>query len=219
MTAMTLEVTVRDQKQSADTLREAGLLPAVVYGSKQEATPIAVPRAVFEKLFREAGETTVVTLTGLPEKAETLIHDVQFHPVTGIALHADFYALAKGQKVTINIPLEFTGAAPAEKLGHIVVKALHEIEIEVAPAELPHSLPVDISKLENVGDHIVASEVTLPPSARLITNADEILVSITEFKEEKEDTTFVPPVVEGAAPAEGAEAPASEAPKKEEKAA
>ncbi len=218
MTAMTLEVSVRDQKQSPEELREAGLLPAVVYGSKHESTAIAVPRAVFEKLFRQAGETTVVTLTGLGEKAETLIHDVQFHPVTGVVLHADFYALAKGQKVTLNIPLEFTGVPPAEKLGHIVVKALHEIEIEVAPAELPHSLPVDISKLENVGDHIIASEVTLPPSARLITNADEILVSITEFKEEKADTTFVAPIVEGAVPAEGAEAPTEGAPKKEEKA-
>jgi len=68
------------------------------------------------------------------------------------------------------------------------VKALHEIEIEVAPAELPHSLPVDISVLANVGDHITAGEVRLPPSATLITDAEEIVVSITEFKEEKEET-------------------------------
>lgn len=207
MTAMTLEVKARDPKQSPDELRSAGLLPAVVYGSKHEATPISVPRAIFEKLFRDAGETTVVTLTGLPEKAETLIHDVQFHAVTGAPLHADFYALAKGQKVKLNIPLEFVGVAPAEKLGHIIVKALHEIEIEVAPAELPHALKVDLAALENVGDHIVASQVTLPPSARLITDADEILVSITEFKEEKVEAPAAP-AADAAAPAEAGAAPA-----------
>lgn len=206
MTAMTLEVKVRDGNQTPDELRAAGLIPAVVYGSKQEATPISVPRAIFEKLFRDAGETTVVTLIGLPEKAETLIHDVQIHPVTGTPLHADFYALAKGQKVKLNIPLEFVGQAPAEKAGHIVVKALHEIEIEVAPAELPHSLSVDLSALQNVGDHITASQVTLPSSARLITNADEILVSITEFKEEKAAEPAA------AAPAEGVPASSEAAP-------
>lgn len=204
MTAMTLEVKARDLNESPEELRAAGVLPAVVYGSKDEAIAISVPRSVFEKLFREAGETTVVTLTGLGDKKETLIHDVQIHPVTGAALHADFYALAKGQKVTLNIPLEFTGSAPAEKQGHIIVKALHEIEIEVAPAELPHSLAVDLSKLENVGDHIVASQVTLPPSARLITNADEIVASVTEFKEEKAEEPVLP-AAEGA-PAEGAAA-------------
>lgn len=213
MMAMTLEVKTRG-KESPDDLRKAGILPAVLYGAKEPATPIAIPRAAFEKLFREAGETSVVTLTGLGEHKETLIHDVQFHPVTGVPLHADFYALEKGQKVSIKIPLEFAGVAPAEKSGHIVVKALHEIEIEVAPAELPKSLIVQLSALESVGDHIVASQITLPPSARLITNPDEIVVSITEFKEEKEAAPAAPAAAsEGAAPAG---VPATEGEKKEE---
>ena len=86
-----------------------------------------------------------------------------------------------------------------------MVKALHEVEIEVTPAELPQHLEVDISKLENVGDHILASQIPLPKSAELLTGSDEIVVSITAFVEEKIEE---PVPVEGAAPVEGEAVPA-----------
>ena len=182
---LSLAVKARDSKESTENLRQKGQVPAVFYGPKEQATPISIDEKVFDKVWREAGETTIVNLTGIGEEKQTLIHDVQFHPVTDKPLHADFYVLEKGKKVTIKVPLEFEGQAPAEKAGHIVVKALHEVEIEVAPAELPHHLLVNLSLLVNVGDHITASQITLPPSAELKTSSDEIVVSITEFKEEK----------------------------------
>jgi large subunit ribosomal protein L25 len=217
---LVLDVKARGN-ESADTLRKSGVVPAVFYGPKQEATPIAIDAPKLSHVWREAGETTIVTLKGLGEDKDTLIHDVQFHPVTGSLLHADFYVLEKGKKITINVPLEFEGHAPAEKAGHIVVKALHEVEIEVAPAELPHHLAVDLSTLENVGDHITAAQIKLPSSATLLTHGEEIVVSVTAFVEEKEEITPAPETViltakpdEGAADAGGA-APAAE--KKEEK--
>src|SRR3989344_8362447 len=179
---LALEIKPRNPKEAAEDLRKRGIVPAVFYGPKEESTPIAVDALRLEAVWKQAGETMIITLKGAGEEKDTLIHDVQFHPVTGKLLHADFYVIEKGKKVTLNIPLEFIGQAPAEKLGHIVVKALHEVEIEVAPAELPHSLEVDISKLENVGDHITAAEIKLPPSATLTSGAEEIVVSITEFK-------------------------------------
>jgi len=207
---LTLDVKARDSKESPDDIRKQGLVPAIFYGRAEEATPISIDALKFDRIFREAGETTIVSLKGDGIEKDTLIHDVQVHPVTGKPLHADFYVLEKGKKITINIPLEFEGSAPAEKLGHIIVKAMHEIEIEVAPQELPKSLVVDLTKLANVGDHILASQIVLPPSAELKTDADEIVASVTEFKEEKLDeapTPIVPAEVESAAPAgeDGAE--------------
>lgn len=201
-----LAIKARDSKESGEDLRSKGAMPAVLYGPKEDSTPIAVSAKEFERLFKEAGETTIIKLTGVGEEKDTLIHDVQFHPVTDKPLHADFYVLEKGKKITINIPLEFVGTAPAEKLGHIVVKALHEVEIEVAPAELPQHLEVDISKLENVGDHVLASDIDLPKSAELKINPEEIVASVTAFVEEKAE---VAPVADGV-PAEG-EAPAADA--------
>jgi large subunit ribosomal protein L25 len=123
--------------------------------------------------------------------------------------------LEKGKKIKINVPLEFVGVAPAEKLGHIIVKALHEIEIEVAPAELPHNLPVDLALLQGVGDHITAGQIQLPPSAVLITDADEIISSVTEFREEKLEAPAPVVLAEVGTPEAAAEAPASEEKKAE----
>jgi len=215
---LTLDVRARDSKESPDDIRKKGLVPAVFYGRAEAATPISVDALKFDRVFREAGETTIVTLKGSGIEKDTLIHDVQVHPVTGKPLHADFYVLEKGKKITINIPLEFEGVAPAEKAGHIIVKALHEVEIEVAPQELPKHLAIDLTKLENVGDHILASQIKLPPSAELKTHGDEIVASVTEFKEEKFEEApapVVPAEVEGAVPEEGAPAAetTAEAPK------
>ena len=213
---LTLEIQARDKKEPLEALRMRGAVPAVFYGPKEQSTAIAIDARKLEHAWKEAGETTIISLEGIGERKETLIRDVQFHPVTGQLLHADFYVLEKGKKIEIAVPLEWIGQAPAEKAGHILVKALHEIEIEVAPAELPKTLHVDVSKLENVGDHITVSEIPLPKSAELITEGDEIVASITEFHEEPVEITPAPETVittgkkeEEGAPAEGA-APAAE---------
>lgn len=194
---LTLTVQPRNTKDSTETLRSQGMVPAVFYGPKEAPTSIAINSQSLERVFREAGETSIVKLSGIGEEKDTLIHDVQFHPVTGAMLHADFYVIEKGKKITIKIPLEFVGAAPAEKLGHIVVRAMHEVEIEVSPAELPRHLDVDLSALANLGDRFLAKDIKLPPSATLKTDAEEIVVAITEFKEEKESGAVVPAEIIG----------------------
>ena len=217
---LTLDVKPRTAKESAETLREKGVAPAVLYGPKEDATPIAIDLRKLEHVWKHAGQTSVVTLKGVGDDKDTLIHDVQFHPVTGRLLHADFYVLEKGKKIKIKVPLEFEGTAPAEKAGHIVVKAMHEIEIEVAPAELPHHLSVNLAVLSNVSDHITASQIALPGSASLITHAEEIVASVTEFVEEKEEITPAPETeILTAKPDEAAtgEGEAAKAPAKEEK--
>ena len=219
---LALEITPRDADQSVAALRKRGAIPAVFYGPKEEATSISIDARQLEHLWKRAGQTSVVTLKGAGEDKDALIHDAQFHPVTGKLMHVDFYVLEKGKKVKVKVPLEFEGAAPAEKAGHIVVKALHQVEIEVAPPPPPHSLPVALSKLANVGDHIVAKEIPLPASAALVTHADDIVVSVKEFKEEKEEITPAPETIIGETAkaegeAEGAPAPAEKSEKSEKK--
>ncbi len=214
---LTLQIKAREKGSSPETVRGEGSIPAVFYGPKENSTPIVVNGRELEQIWKQAGQTSVVTLEGVGDGKDTLIHDVQVHPVTGRLLHADFYVLEKGKKVEISVPLEFVGHAPAEKAGHIVVKALHEVEIEVLPAELPHTLSVDLSSLENVGDHITASQIALPGSATLITGPDEIVASITAFKEEKIEETAPPPVEVAVATEQGAP-DVAEAGKEEKKA-
>src|SRR5262245_51306486 len=111
-------------------IRRAGSVPAVVYGAHKESTPITLSAGEFDKIFKEAGEATIVALTGLGEEIPTLIHEVDLDPITNKPRHVDFYAVTKGQKVEVKIPIEFIGESPAVKAGANLVKVLHEIEIE-----------------------------------------------------------------------------------------
>ncbi len=88
-----LEVKPRSEGDSAQTIRARGFVPAVVYGRMEKATSIAIDERQLERIWKEAGHTAVVTLKGAGEAKETLIKDVQLHPVSGRLVHADFYAL------------------------------------------------------------------------------------------------------------------------------
>jgi len=197
-----LAVQERDMKKKPAVLREGGVLPAVFYGPKEEVTSIAVDTKMFEKMWKEAGSSSIVILKGIGEDKEALIQEVDVHPVTGALLHVDLYVIERGKKLEVDVPLEFVGEAPAEKAGHSVIKVIHEITISVRPSELPHSLTIDLSGLEKVGDHISVHDVKIPESAEFITNPEEVVVSVKEVTVEKEPEKT--PEVE----AEGGEAPA-----------
>ncbi|MEK7628849.1 MAG: 50S ribosomal protein L25 [Patescibacteria group bacterium] len=198
---LTLPIEKRDVKESAVALRARGFVPGVFYGPREESTPISISTTVFNKLWKEAGETTIVSLIGVGEPKEVLVQEVVEHPVTGAPQHVDFYVLEKGKKIEISVPIEFVGTALAEKEGGVVVKVLHEIEIRVAPAELPQHFTIDVTSLAKIGDQISASEIVLPPSAELITGPEEIIVSITA-QEIIEEMETKPPTDEEAAAAD-----------------
>ena len=182
---MELAVTKRDSAKTVKALREEGFLPAVIYGRSEESTPISINRKAFEKVYKAAGESSVVTLTGLDGNKSALIQQVDVHPVSGAVLHADFYAIAKGQKVTVSVPLEFDGVAPAVKdLGGILTKVMHEIEIECEPTELPHAIHVDVSVLATLEDQIKVKDLKFPKSAKVSIDMDEVVAMISVAKEE-----------------------------------
>jgi large subunit ribosomal protein L25 len=172
--------------KGVSTMREQGFIPAVVYGPKQEATSIQVNARDFSKALDTAGESTVVSLSIEGDDHNVLIHDIDRDPVTGLTRHVDFYAIVKGQKVTVDIPLEFVGEAPAVKeLNANLVKALHEIEVEADPINLPKELIVDVSILKAYGDQIVAGDLKLPEGVILMTDKDEVIATVLEVKEEE----------------------------------
>ena len=182
---MQLQVEKRNIATKPHSLRQKGLLPAVVYGRSETSTPIQVERKVFEKLFKAAGESTVITLAGLGEEKDALIQEVSFDPVTGAATHADFYAIEKGQTVTVSIPFEFIGESPAVKdLGGILVKVMHELEITCKPKDLPHSFKVDVSTLTALDSQIQVKDLAIPAAAQVTIDLGEVIAMIDVAKEE-----------------------------------
>lgn len=182
---ITLKVSKRDVTgKKLEKLRADGQLPAVVYGPKHEAMTISLDSKEFEKIFREAGESSVMVLSGVGEDAEVLVQDVAYDPVKGHMQHVDFYAIEKGKEVTVNVPLEFVGEAPATKLGGSLTKALHELEITCKPSVLPHEIVVDVSSLVTFDDYIRVKDLSIPAGVKVENDLEETVAVVSEVKDE-----------------------------------
>ncbi len=180
-----LKVEKRDLKEGLEPLRKSGKIPAVFYGPKDPSTSIKISLADFKKAWKTAGESTVVSLEGPGIDADVLIHSVDLDPVTDVVIHADFYAIEKGKKLSVDVPLEFIGVSPAVKdLGAVLVKVLHDIEIEALPKDLPHKLEVDISSLATFDSVLTAKDIKLPAGVTLKVKLEEVIASVYEPKEE-----------------------------------
>lgn len=185
---LTLSVEKRDKKVATlSSLRHAGLIPAVVYGGHQESTPITIDAKAFAKVLREAGEATIVSLTGLGAPLPTLIHDIEADPLTSHPRHVDFYAVTKGEKVEVAIPLEFVGESAAVEAGANLVKVLYEIEVKADPMNLPRTIEVDLSVLKEMNDQVHAKDLVLPHGVELMTEPEDVVVLVQEVVEEKAD--------------------------------
>ena len=190
----TLTAIKRSKADKLKTVRSNGMVPAVVYGARVENTLISVPSILFTKILKVAGEssTIVLEIAGDKEsdkstKVDVIIHDLQVDPIKGFPVHIDFLAVDMNKTIEVSIPLEFIGLAKAEKDGlGTLVKALHEIEIEALPKDLPHSITVDVTGLVTLEDQIHAKDIILPKGVTLITEADEVVALVTEAKEEVE---------------------------------
>ncbi|HEY4489841.1 MAG TPA: 50S ribosomal protein L25 [Candidatus Paceibacterota bacterium] len=187
---LTLEVKNRDTKESPEQLRTSGFLPAVFYGKKEKSTPITIYTKDFLKVWKEAGESTVVVLKNGSQELETLIHDIDFDPVTGKPRHADFYVFEKGHKLEVDVPLEFTGVSSAVKdLGGVFVKVLHQLRVEALPKDLPHQIEVDISTLAEIGSQILTKDIKLPAGVDFKVSPDEVVALVAAPKEEEPEET------------------------------
>ena len=185
---LTLKAEIRSKTDKLDQIRKAGKVPAVFYGKKEASTAISIPKIDFLKVWKEAGESSVITLETPKGIKESLIQDVDLDPITGVPRHADFYVFEKGHKVEVELPLEFTGVAPAVKdLGGMFVKILHELKVEAMPKDLPHNIEVDVSSLANFGDQILAKNITLPAGVELRENPEEVVALVSAPREEKEE--------------------------------
>ena len=218
----------RDESVKVDALRKGGEIPAVFYGAGKDTTSVSISLVEFKKVWRDAGESSAVKIAlangDLQQNIDVLIHEVQVDPVTDEPIHVDFLAIDMKKKIRVNVPISFEGISNAVKsgLGNLV-KVLHELEIEALPSDLPHNLIADISKLETLKDQVFVSDIRLPVGVVVINILTEVVASIIEQVEEKEevaapvDLSAIEVEKKGKKEEEGAEGTEAAAPAKEEK--
>jgi len=190
-------------------LRKDGYLPAVLYGKGQETLPLQVLTQDFSKIYKLAGESTLVYINIGDQSYPTIIHDITRDALSDELLHADFYKVRLDEKIKAMIPVVFENESSAVK-------------------ELPHEIKIDISELKNFGDQILLKNVKLSAGLKLIGSEDEIIATIQEpISEEElqksleqstasvEDVEVIKKEKEEETPAEEAEAPKELEEKKE----
>jgi large subunit ribosomal protein L25 len=188
---MTVTLSIKQRAKDATRGSLTEVIPGIVYGPKQAPIAIEVGRKEFEKLFKTAGESTVIELTGLDTSINTLVKEVSFSPLKGGIVHVDFYAIEKGKDVVTHVPLHFIGEAPAAKLGAMINKVLHEVTVSCQPAALPAHLDVDLGVLVTLENKIMVADITVPKGVTIMTDAHEVVALVETITEEVETVPVV----------------------------
>jgi large subunit ribosomal protein L25 len=210
METVELEAQLRSNggKSAARQLRRTGKVPAIFYGPKRRATPIAVDAKAFSQKMSTVGSSHLIRLRSSAEDVANkvaLVKETQYHPVTGAVLHADFYEVDMGEKLHLRVPLHFSGKAVGAALGGILQPVQREVEVECLPGDIPEFINVDVSAL-NIHDAIHVSELQAPEGVRICYERDTTLVTVLPPTVEEVKVEEAAVAVEGA-PAEGAPAP------------
>ena len=185
MASATLSATRRTDtgKGAARALRRSGRVPAVIYGHAREVQSLSVATRDIDKLLSQiSAASTVVELDVEGTMSRTLIREIQRHPFKRVILHVDFQELVAGEKVIVNVPLVFIGIPEGVRVGGgILDQVMHELEIEVDPANMPNHLDVDVTNV-GIGHSLHVSDLTLPPGVRALAEVDATLCVVSAPK-------------------------------------
>lgn len=181
-------------------LRRQGVVPAVVYGHGP-SQPVETDARAFEVGYRRWGSTTLLSLEGIADGGTpALISRVSRHPVTGKVLHIDFERVSLTERTHAEVPLHFAGTAPALKVGGVLVHAMEHVRVEALPQDIPHSIEVDLTKIEQIDDALYVRDLVVDAATvRILEKPDALLVRAVHQRAEE-----VAPAPAAAVPAEGA---------------
>jgi len=158
-------------------LRQAGRIPAVVFGPESDNVIIDVPRKEFLQWMKTGGGSVVYLQINSEDKIPVLLEDMQRDPVSGEVIHIDFLRVNAKQEVRTRLPLIFAGTPIGTKEGGIVQTDSTFIEVIALPHLIPASLTVDISNMK-ISDTVQASDLVLPEGVSLTSSPKEYLVTI-----------------------------------------
>ena len=178
----------KESGKKTRVLKESGKIPAVVYGPGVKNISLEIDQLEFKKVFKKAGESSLIDLKVDKEKRPVLIHEIQRDPVSDKIIHIDFFQASLKEEVEVTVPLVFEGAAPAIKdLGATLVKNMLEIQVKALPQNLPHEIKVNVEGLKSIGDHILVKNLPLAEGVKVSKKPDEIVVSISAAEKVEEE--------------------------------
>lgn len=189
MESIILSAKARDKKtQQPNAMRRAGYLPAVLYGHNIPAQTLAVLARQFDKVYKQAGASTLIDLRIDGKDAiKVIIQEVAPHHLTLKPIHIDFYQVSMTEKLKVKVVLKFIGEPPAVKeLGGVLLKNLQEVEVECLPSDLVSEIEVDLSGLKTFEDNIKIKDLRIPKGITILNHSEDSVVFVQPPRVEEE---------------------------------
>ena len=181
-----LNVDIRKEQgtSAARRTRLQNKVPAVVYHSGVEATPLSVDKISLNKALRTG---QMIFEVNVEDKDQfVLVKEIQYHPVTDEIIHIDFQKVKEDEKISLEVAVRSSGEAQGVKLGGLLVQMLNSVTIKCRPAEIPEFLEIDVTDME-MNTNLFVKDIILPTDVEMLTAEDIAVVSVQEPKEEKEE--------------------------------
>src|SRR3954469_25956688 len=219
--AQTAQITAKPRNELGSRankrLRDAGMIPGVIYGHKEAVVPVTLPKKETVGHLKHGAHVFDLAIDGKSEKV--LVKEVQYDHLGNEVLHVDFARVSLDEKVEVTVPIELKGEPKGEADGGVLQQIMSEIEIECLVTEIPDIIRHNVSEMA-LNDVLHIKDLKLPAGVRPIADGDQIVAQVKEVKEEETATTAVaegeaePEIIgkkkEDEAGAEGAAAPAEE---------
>lgn len=194
MTAVALKAEEREGTGTgvARALRREGKLPGIVYGGQHNPQPIVVDlKAINSEIGKTGFFSRVYTLEMGKEKLQVIARDVQYHPVTDVALHVDFQRVSKDSKLNVFVPVEYINEdkSPGLKLGGMLNVIIHNLEVICPATDIPSKITVDLAG-STINHSIHLDTVKLPNGVKAANPARDctlvtIVAPVSDKAEEK----------------------------------
>lgn len=180
-----LEVDIRKEQgtSAARRTRLRDRIPAILYHSGVEATPLSMDKKSLYKALR-TGQMIFEVI--VDKKSQfVLLKEVQYHPVTDEVMHVDFQKVREDEKISLEVAVKSIGESKGVKLGGILVQLLNSVTIKCKPSEIPEFLEIDVTEME-MNTNLFVKDIILPEDVEMMTAEDIAVMSVQEPKEEKE---------------------------------
>lgn len=167
--------------EEAGDLRQQNQIPGILYAKGKESISVSADSRAFEKLYNEAGESSLIDLTieGAKEVVKVLVKDIQIDPVKRTITHFDLYQIDMNSEMEVEINLNFVGVSPAVKsLGGTLVTTVETVEATCLPKDLVSEINVDLSVLNTFEDIIRLKDLVLPNGIKLEQNPEMVIAKV-----------------------------------------
>ncbi len=183
MENITLETEPRSATgRKVRALRRQGITPLHLYGKGTASLTLQADTDQLQRVIVQAGRNVPVSVSvkGSKDVHFAFIREMQRHPITEAILHVDFIQVPMAEIMRAQVPVYLTGDAPAVRTHQgVLFQALHSIEVECLPLELPQYVEMDISGLVDFEQAIYVSNVALGDSVTVITDPSEMIARVS----------------------------------------